>query len=305
MLSFEPFTVGRCGYPDLIQTGEACHGAPLHDRQHPHDLFMEVAANYRRAINDSTAFELYGGPAGEPALGPVAYPHRPSAMPDPIAPISHHWLDSTHVSFGVVTGGVYGRKWKAEASAFNGREPDDRRYNFDLAALDSYSGRLWLLPTSHWALQVSAGRLTAAEFREGAPSEDVTRVTASATFHRTRDGQLWATTVAWGRNIESEHSTSAFIAETAVEVSARDLWFGRLEIVGKTATDLALTGAGDEMFTVTKARAGYTRWLTETARMKLGVGAAAGLAFLPADLEPHYGTRWPAEMVVYLTVRPH
>src|SRR5262245_20561728 len=132
MISAEPATVGRCGYPALLQTGEFCNGTSLHDRQHPHDLFMELAADYRRAINESVAVERDGGPAGEPALGPPAFPHRLSAMPNPIAPISHHWLDSTHISFGVVTGGLYGKKWKAEASAFNGREPDDRRYNLDL-----------------------------------------------------------------------------------------------------------------------------------------------------------------------------
>src|SRR5215831_16808400 len=130
MLSAEPATVGHCGYPSLLQTGEFCDGAALHDRQHPHDFFMEAAADYRRAINGRVAFELYGGPAGEPALGPTAFAHRPSALPNPIAPISHHWLDSTHISFGVVTGGLYGMKWKTEASAFTGGEPDDQRWDF-------------------------------------------------------------------------------------------------------------------------------------------------------------------------------
>src|SRR5579871_6043283 len=127
MMSLEPLTVGRCGYPSLMQSGEPCNGAALHDRQHPHDLFMEVSGDYRHAVGQSVAVEIYGGAVGEPALGPTAFPHRLSAMPNPIAPISHHWLDSTHVSFGVVTAGVYGRRWKVEQSVFNGREPDDRR----------------------------------------------------------------------------------------------------------------------------------------------------------------------------------
>src|SRR5438876_2951371 len=160
---------------------------------------MELAADYRRAINDRVAIELYGGPAGEPALGPTSYPHRLSAMPNLYAPITHHWLDSSHISFGVMTGGMYGRRWKAEASIFNGREPDDGRYNLDMGALDSYSGRLWILPTPHWAFQVSAGHLKEAEFRPSAPREDVDRFTASMTYHRLVDDRLWATTVAWGR----------------------------------------------------------------------------------------------------------
>jgi hypothetical protein len=120
---------------------------------------MELSGAYAHAISGVVGVEVYGALAGEPALGPTAYPHRPSAMPSPIAPISHHWLDSTHISFGVVTVGAYGRQWKLEGSAFNGREPDETRYDLDLAALDSFSGRIWFLPDAHWALQASAGRL--------------------------------------------------------------------------------------------------------------------------------------------------
>jgi hypothetical protein len=127
MFSAEPWTVGRCGYPDLLASGEECRGEAIHDRQHPHDLPMELSAEYDAPIARDVRWQVYGGPSAEPALGPVAYPHRVSAMPNPIAPITHHWIDSTHVSFGVVTGGVYGTRWKAETSLFNGREPDDNR----------------------------------------------------------------------------------------------------------------------------------------------------------------------------------
>ena len=144
MVSIEPWTIGGCGYPDLLATGERCNGQKIHDRQHPHDLVMELAAEYDAPIRGSMRWQVYGGPAGEPALGPVAYPHRLSAMPNPLAPISHHWLDATHITFGVVTGGVYANRWKAEASVFNGREPDENRTNIEFAALDSVSGRLWL-----------------------------------------------------------------------------------------------------------------------------------------------------------------
>jgi hypothetical protein len=118
-------------------------------------------------LNGTTRWQIYGGPSAEPALGPVAYPHRVSAMPNPLAPIAHHWLDATHVSFGVVTGGVYGQRWKLETSAFNGREPDENRKDFDFGALDSVSGRAWFLPTTNVALQVSAGHLKGAEAGEG------------------------------------------------------------------------------------------------------------------------------------------
>jgi len=200
MVSLEAWTIPGCGYPDLLATGETCDGDSIHDRQHPHDLFMELAVEYTRPIRSSLQFQVYGGPAGEPALGPVAFPHRASAMANPIAPIGHHWLDATHITYGVVTGAVYGPRWKAEVSLFNGREPDEDRTDLDLAALKSYSGRVSFLPSAALAIQVSAGHLADAEALHGAgPRYDVERVTASATYHRRGSGNaLWATMLAWG-----------------------------------------------------------------------------------------------------------
>ena len=185
MISLEPWTIPGCGYPDLLATGELCDGDGLHDRQHPHDLFMEVAAEYARPMHGGLAWHVYGGPAGEPALGPPAFPHRRSAMPNPVAPITHHWLDSTHIAFGVVTAGVSGARWRAEASAFNGREPDEARHGFDLAPLDSFAARLSLRPHPTIALQVSAGRLESAEQEfAGGTRYDIARLTASASYER-------------------------------------------------------------------------------------------------------------------------
>jgi hypothetical protein len=303
MMSLEPLTVGKCGYPLLLQSGEVCNGAALHDRQHPHDLFMEVAADYRHALGDAVAIEVYGGAAGEPALGPTAFPHRLSAMPNPVAPISHHWLDSTHVSFGVVTAGVYGRRWKAESSVFNGREPDDRRYDFDFGRLDSYSGRVWFLPSSAWSIQVSAGHLAQAEARQDGTREDVDRVTASATYHVLIGPRVFATTIAWGRNDENGRATSAFMAETALDVTARDTVFARGDIVGKTAADLSVALPASQTLTVSKIQAGYTRWIGGGYGLETGVGASAGAALIPAALRPFYGSRIGGEVTVFVSIR--
>jgi hypothetical protein len=127
MISVEPWTVSDCGYLNFLATGETCEGDTIHDRQHPHDLFMEVAADYDRPLGGALRWQVYGGLAGEPALGPGGFPHRLSAMPNPVAPITHHWLDATHISFGVLTTGLSGERWKGELSLFNGREPDTRR----------------------------------------------------------------------------------------------------------------------------------------------------------------------------------
>ena len=233
---------------NLLATGEICEGDTIHDRQHPHDLFMELAADYDRPLRGSLRWQVYAGLAGEPALGPVGFPHRLSALPNPIAPITHHWLDSTHITFGLVTTGVYNRRWKAEMSVFNGREPDENRADLDLGALDSVSGRLSFLPTDRLALQVSAGHLHEAE-QEFAPlpRSDVDRLTASATYHRPFGGDgIWATTLAYGLNSGQEiipgavfdAATFAVLAESSVTIHERHTWFGRAEIVEKPAHDL-------------------------------------------------------------------
>ena len=305
MVSAEPWTIRGCGYPDVLASGERCDGEPIHDRQHPHDLVMELAASYDAPFRGSTRWQVYAAPSGEPALGPVAFPHRVSGLANPLAPISHHWLDATHISFGVVTGGVYGHRWKAEASAFNGREPDQQRTDFDFGALDSVSGRLWFLPTSKLALQVSIGHVAEAEPSEtGGPGTDVTRATASATYHTaTRNNGIWATTLAWGRNSEPDHASNALLVETNLSLADRDTWYGRLEAVGKSAHDLVVAASADD-FTVAKAQAGYTRYLSGRNRFQPGFGAGVSLGLVPESLKPAYGGRINAGIALYVTLRP-
>jgi YHS domain-containing protein len=305
MFSAEPWTIGGCGYPDLLASGEQCKSEKIHDRQHPHDLLMEISAEYDAPLKGAVRWQVYGGPAGEPALGPVAYPHRISAMPNPLAPISHHWFDSTHVTFGVVTAAVYAGRWKTEASVFNGREPDEERANVDFGALDSFSGRLWFLPTSKLALQVSAGRLREAEAAEDSgPGSDVTRVTASATYHNAfRDNSIWATTIGWGRNEESGHASDALLVETNLTLDERHAWFGRFEAASKTAHDLAVAASADA-FTVAKLQGGYTRYFSAWHGLKPGLGASVSAGFVPERLEPAYGARINAGFGVFVTLRP-
>jgi hypothetical protein len=305
MMSLEPATIGGCGYPDLLASGELCSGEAIHDRQHPHDLFMEVAVTYDRPLSGGVRWQVYGGPVGEPAFGPTAFPHRISAMASPLAPITHHWLDATHITFGVVTAGIYGHRWKTEASVFNGREPDEHRTNFDFAALDSWSGRVWFLPTRQWALQVSAGHLTEAEAgHDGGPRIDVDRVTASATYHRRfHETSIWATTVGWGRNKEPEsNGTNAWLAETNVTLRDRDAWFGRFEWSQKSGHDLALEF--HDVLTVAKLEGGYTRFLDTWKGVKPGAGVGVSAGIVPQSIASTYGRRVNLGIGVYLTVRP-
>jgi hypothetical protein len=306
MLSLEPLTIGGCGYPDLLASGELCDGAPIVDRQHPHDLFMELGAQYDRPLTPTLGLQLYGSLAGEPALGPVAFPHRISAMPNPLAPLSHHWLDATHIAYGVATGGVYTHHWKIEGSIFNGREPDDERYDFDFGALDSFSGRIWFMPTARWALQLSAGHLAEAEeAHETDTRVDVDRVTASATYHHPFRGgaSIWASTVGWGRNTEEGESTNFFIAETNLTFDEQDTYFGRLEVGGKSAHDLDVHDV-DDVFTVAKLQAGYVRYFEPWGSLKPGIGGSLAMSLVPTALDAVYGQRATFGFGVFLTLRP-
>jgi hypothetical protein len=305
MFSLEPWTIRGCGYPDLLASGEVCNGETIHDRQHPHDVVMELVAAYDRPLARGVRLQLYGGPAGEPALGPVAFPHRISAMPNALAPITHHWLDATHITYGVITGGVHGSRWKAETSLFNGREPDETRTNLDFGALDSWSGRLWFLPARRWALQVSAGRLKEAEAgHDGGPRIDVTRVTASATYHRAiGPGSIWASTIGWGRNDEpGSASTNALLVETNLTLDERDAWFGRFEVAAKSGHDLAIDRQG--LFTVARLQGGYMRYFAEWGGLKPGVGASVSTGIVPASLRSLYGGRFNAGFGLFITLRP-
>jgi hypothetical protein len=308
MISAEPWTIAGCGYPDLLATGETCEGDTIHDRQHPHDFFMELAAEYDRPLSAAWRWHVYGGPVGEPALGPAAFPHRLSAMGNPIAPIAHHWLDATHISFGVLTSGVSSQRWRLEASLFNGREPDEHRAGIETAAWDSVSGRVSFQPSARWSLQVSAGRLNDAEavpLEEGEGFKDVTRVTATASHHRRLSGRPWATTLAWGLNHEPLVSSQALVLESSAGVRD-DAWaFARVEIVGKPAHDLHIHEVPlDVVYTVGKLQLGYLWEMLSRRGLVTAIGGSVSAAFVPADLAPRYGGRVAPGFGLFLSVRP-
>jgi hypothetical protein len=304
MLSLEPWAIRGCGYPDLLATGESCDGDTIHDRQHPHDLFMELALEYERPLRGDVRWFAYGGPAGEPALGPVAFPHRVSALANPIAPIGHHWLDATHITFGVITTGVRSSRWSAEASAFNGREPDEDRSDIDLGALDSYSARLSVAPRPSIVLQVSAGSVNDAEREAGLPPNDVTRITASASYHRALNASsVWASTIAWGMNDEPIDTTHALLVESTLSVRDRHVGFMRTEVVGKPAHDLHVHES-TAVFTVGKIQAGYAHYLRPSRGAQLGFGGSVAASLVPSALAARYGGHVAPGVAVFLTLRP-
>jgi len=301
MLSLDAVTVGKKGYRELFQVGEAFGGTPLIDYQHPHDLFMQLALVWRTPVGSKTGFTLAGGPSAEPALGPVAFMHRASAMDNPMSPLAHHTLDSTHIAFGVVTAAVDRGPWTIEGSIFNGREPDDNRWDFDFGAFDSYSGRVWFRPSDEWELQISSGRLKEPEeLEEG----NIVRTTASAAWLKQDGENFTALTAAYGINDAADTARGALLIE-ATKRAGRYSTYGRLEFVEvETGTLLDDHSLGHEVKdTVTALTLGAVRELPRWRRLESGIGAAATFYGVPDRLRRTYGQR-PTSFQVFFRLRP-
>lgn len=298
MLSAEPATIGAGGYPRLLQTGETADGVtPLVDRQHPHDLFMELAGTYRLA-RGSRAIFVYAGLPGEPALGPPAFMHRFSGLDFPQAPITHHWLDSTHITYGVLTGGAVADRLKFEASAFRGREPDPHRWDIESPKLDSHAFRLSFNPVASWALQASYGRIESPEQLE--PEVDQDRTTVSAMVDRDWSGGHWEATVAWGRNRNRPgHTLDGMLGEATAEFHHDHVLLARIERVEKDELFAAPDARAGQVFTVSDLTAGYRYDVRRTAHVSLGVGVLGSLSLVPEALHDAYGDS-PASVLAFL-----
>ena len=288
MISLDP-TMGKSGYPLLLQTGETANGvAPLIDRQHPHDFFMELAAIYSAPVAQDTSAFLYVGYPGEPALGPPTFMHRYSGMDLPEAPIGHHWLDATHVTFGVLTAGLVYRNWKIEGSVFTGREPDQERWNFDSLWLDSTSGRVTWNPSDDWSFQVSYGFIKSPEQLE--PDVNQHRVTASAIYNKKFEHGNWQTTFAWGENNQQPGiSSNAYLLESAFGWYGHTI-FARAENVQKNELFLPGSPLFGRLFDVSKFSLGYVYDIRIAEHVSLGFGAVGSLYALPSSLDAYYGS---------------
>jgi len=308
MFSADPWTVGADGYPLLLQSGEAYRGAPLVDRQHPHELFVELATGYERAVSERLGVSLYLAPVGEPALGPPAFLHRPSAAADPFAPLGHHWQDATHIVFGVATAGLFTRAVRLEASVFNGREPDERRTNFDYAGrrLDSFGARLSVNPAPSWSFAGWYGYLDAPE--ELHPAESLHRYGVSALLVRpVGPSGRWSSALIYAANspVGPSATTSTALFETNLEPGGPNSFFARAEYVRKTAEDLVVPGAPpDRAYDVGALTLGYLRELGTAGRLGAALGVRGTVNFVPVSLEAAYGSRRPLGVAVYLRDRP-
>lgn len=322
MFSLEPLTVGKHGYPLLFQVGETYQGEPLVDRQHPHDLFMELSMQYMtplgrvtsrpnsapqagRGLNGNapdTWLRIYAAPVGEPALGSVAFPHRYSAFLNPESPLGHHEMDSTHVSFGVATVGLIHKNWQLEGSIFNGHEPDENRYDFDFGRWNSYSGRLSWMPTPNWALQISHGYLTHPEALEPG---NLNRSTASIMHMKTLPDGWVASTLAFGHNYKTGPDENAVLLESTWNFKRKNYIFGRIENASRHGLleNKGGHGGDEHNHNVVTLGFGAARELFRFGDIPVNLGAMLRFNLMAKDLQSDYG-HFPLSFHVFLQTMP-
>jgi hypothetical protein len=312
MISLEPLTVMDRRYPELFQTGETAYGRAIVDGQHPHNFLMGAGLDYAHSIGAGTMLQLYYAPVGDPALGPVAYPHRASAAELPQATLSHHWQDSTHISANVATVAVAHSWFRLEASGFHGAEPGENRWQIPWGAMDSWAARLSVLPSSNWTLQVSTGRIT---HPESLSPGDVIRTTGSIAYSKPMDGgEAWSTSLIWGRNHDTDtgRNLNSYLLESVYPFRRRNFLTGRIEYVDKDelfadtpALEEQLDRTAGSTFRIRAYTAGYTRDIGTFHLIESGIGANASVYAMPAAIKPYYGDRpWGVNLFLRFRLKP-
>jgi hypothetical protein len=310
MLSLEPATISKRRYPELFQQGETAFGKPIVDGQHPHDFFMELAALCDYKLADKMLLSFYFAPMGDPAMGPIAYPHRASASENPIAALGHHLQDSTHIADDVVTVGLTYRNIRLEASGFHGREPDEHRWDLDSGKIDSWATRFTINPAENWSFQYSIAQLHSPEAL--APNEDVRRMTASLMYNRPIRNGNWASMLLWGRNqsLTDGNVGNGYLLESTLKFLSRNNAWTRIENVDRT-NELLFSqsplppGFSERYFSRLQAyTAGYDREIGHIPHLSTAIGGQVTWYGVPEVLKPIYGSH-PVGAVLFLRLRAH
>jgi hypothetical protein len=306
MLSFEPMTVGTRGYAELFQMGEAYQGLENIDRQHPHDLFSQIAAGWRAPLGSIATFNVFGGPVGEATLGPVAFMHRLSASENPTAPLAHHTLDSTHISQGIIGAGVDVADFTLEGSAFHAREPDEHRYGVTPGALDSWATRLWYRPVNGAIVaQVSYGYLHQPEQLEPG---NVRRATGSVTWTQEHVDRAFSVTAAYGQNKKTYTHPGAFLGEALARFN-RTTFYTRIESMEIETEHLLFPTVvhkphpGELIDRLNAYTFGGVQDVLIVKYMQLGIGSDVTFYNVPSRLTLSYGDN-PFALHVFGRIRP-
>jgi hypothetical protein len=303
MVSLDPWFVRGSGYPLLYQTGENWEGSPIVDHQHPHDLFMELSVSYAHSFTKKVDAFVYFGLPGEPAIGSVAYMHRPSAMYNPDAPVTHHWNDATHITFGVATFGLRLGPVKLEASSFTGREPDDNRFNFDKPSFDSWSARLSFSPREDATFQVSHAQIHSPDVLH--PHADINRTTASVIFYRSYyDESFFNGMLMWAQNYSEGIFENAALVEGSFNMNRLTI-YSRYELVQKSAEHLQVQSEQfqNPLYLIHDIVLGVNVDFLKNKWVTMAAGTQLTFYVTDDELDPYYGSD-PISLGLYLRIYP-
>jgi hypothetical protein len=309
MLSLDPATITDRRYPELFQTGETAFGKALVDAQHPHNFIMGLGFHYAHPLGENTMPQFYFAPVGDPALGPVAFPHRASADELPQATLSHHWQDSTHIADEVITAGIMLHNLvRLEASGFYGTEPGENRWIIQYGPINSWATRLSIFPGENWMAQVSVGRIAKPERQEPG---DVVRATASIHYTRPMQGSSWSTGLIWGRNhaILDGRNLNSYLLESVAPYRRKNFFTRRIGLVDKDelfsdqpALEAQLDRTVGSTFRIGAYTAGYTRDIGTYHDVQTGIGANFTTYTMPDAIKPYYGSH-PVSVNMYVRFR--
>jgi hypothetical protein len=303
MFSLEPATITERRYPLLFQQGETAYGKPIVDGQHPHNFLMELAAIYDWKLGEHSLLTFYAAPVGDPAIGPTAFPHRASALENPVAPLGHHQEDSTHIAADVITAGFTHGIVRIEGSGFHGREPNEHRWQVQQGAIDSWSLRLTMQPGQNWSGQYSYGRLHSPEALF--PTEDQERMTASVMYNRPLKKGNWASSLVWGRtrSLSDQVIQNSYLLESTLQFAEKNYLWTRMENVDRTTELLDEAGPEEPAGRVQAYTFGYDRNFSLLSHWTTAWGAQVSVYSPGPPLQHVYGSD-PMGVIVFFRLRP-
>lgn len=301
IFSVEPGTIGKCGYPLLFSTGYTANGiTELLNAYPPLDFVTELSGSYVHQWQNVRLYGYFGLP-GAPVLNLLPQ-QRIAEFFMPTGSITHRYMTSTDIVYGVGSAGldIYGIC--LEGSLFTGKSQDERYWKVKKPHFDSFGVRLSYCYEDAFSFQVSYGHIKDTDPVELCVKNK--RFLVSAAYNVVTDTSLWNTTIAYAHNHycpgESLHSA---LFESCYILCDRHIVFGRYEY---TQTDAPLAykareDVADMFYKVQKIGLGYRYQFQPIMHALWSLGVSGDVSLVPSNLKQVYGNH-PFSWYLFLRV---
>jgi hypothetical protein len=196
--------------------------------------------------------------------------------------------DYSHVTFGVITVGYFYKRVKIDTSLFNGREPDEKRYDIDEPRFDSGSIRLSMNPSNNTCLQFSHGYIKEPEVLEpGGEHSPYNRISylELSCFLR----QHAFNGAGLGNEQTGPRQGTKFLAEADYQFGENAL-FTRMEFIKKSGEELGLEEEKSrDLFSISAFTLGIARTIFSSHNVSISIGALCTVSPVERDLGRIYG----------------